>query len=94
MLMEKSGDMTETAMTEEPKRAPTTQAEAFRRGQDDARIKSYRDALLRAVLVGTALAVSLFSPVAWYWKVVIFLAFMFVFGVIIALLHRRHEVPD
>jgi hypothetical protein len=81
-------------MTEEPKRAPATLAEAFRIGQDDARIKSYRDALLRAILVGTALAVSLFSPVAWYWKVAIFLAFMFAFGVIIAVLHRRREVPD
>jgi uncharacterized membrane protein len=78
-------------MTELPERAPTTHAEAFRRGHDDARIKSYRDALLRAVLVGAALAVSLFSPVAWYWKVVIFLAFMFVIGVIMAALHRRHE---
>jgi hypothetical protein len=82
------------AATEEPKRAPTTHAEAFRRGQDDACIKSYRDALLRATLVGIALAVSLFSPVAWYWKVIIFLVFMFVLGVITAALHQRREISD
>jgi hypothetical protein len=81
-------------VTEKAKRAPRTYGEAFQRGQKDARIKGHGSAILRAIVVGTALAAAWFSPVQWYWKIVIFLAIMFVIGLIAAAIERTKETAD
>ena len=38
---------------------------------------------MRAIQVGSALAAALFSPVAWWLKILIFLGIMFVIGFIV-----------
>jgi hypothetical protein len=60
-------------------------------GKQSAKIKSYGDAILRAILVGIALMVALLSSVAIWAKVLIFLAAMFAIGILVQLAQRRRS---
>jgi hypothetical protein len=61
---------------------------AFREGLRAARITSSRDALLRVAIIAVALSVAWFVPAAWYWKIIVFLAIMFVAGVVVPAIKR------
>jgi membrane protein implicated in regulation of membrane protease activity len=50
--------------------------------------------MLRAVVVGGAIAIALFIPVAWYWKIAIFLAIMFIVGLIGSAVQRNREMSN
>jgi hypothetical protein len=56
---------------------------AFEEGQREARVSTYGDAILRAFIVGGALAIAWVMPVAWYWKILLFAGIMFVAGIIV-----------
>ncbi len=55
----------------------------FRAGRESARIKSRRDAVLRAILVGIAVVIAWIAPVSPDMKVLVFLGVMFVIGVVV-----------
>lgn len=55
----------------------------FNTAQDDARIRSTRDALVRAVQVGAALGIAIGVPAPWWVRILLFLGVMFVIGVIV-----------
>lgn len=52
----------------------------FKAGLETAKIGSLREALVRAVLVGTAAVVAVFSPVPFWRKTLIFFFTMFLIG--------------
>jgi len=45
--------------------------------------RSFGNAIVRAFLVGTAVAVAWLPPIAWYWKIMILVAAMFIVGLVI-----------
>ena len=55
----------------------------FRAGAESAKIRTHGNALVRAVQVGGAIAVALFTPVVWWGKLLIFLGVMFLIGVVV-----------
>lgn len=63
----------------------------FRAGQESAKITSFGDAQLRAVLVGSAIGVPLFLPVPIVWKVLIFFLLMLVIGVVVQIVKSNRS---
>jgi hypothetical protein len=60
------------------------QPSAIQEGVEAARISGKKDALFQAAITGSVIAAALFTPVAWFfWKIAIFLAGMFLAGIII-----------
>ena len=62
----------------------------------DGKLRSHGDAIIRAIVVGSAVAVAWNAPYAWYWRLAIFVAIMFVVGIIyptvqFALAKRKHR---
>ena len=72
-------------------RQNATFRQALRQGEESAKIRSHGDAILRAMLVAAALVVAWISPVGWYWKIAIFIASMFVIGVVVQAFALRRE---
>ncbi len=64
---------------------------AFREGLEAGRITSYVDAIARACIIAFAAAVAWIVPTAWYWKAVVFLAIMFVAGIVVPAIKQRRE---
>jgi cytochrome c-type biogenesis protein CcmH/NrfG len=58
-------------------------ADEFRAGRESARIKSYGDAVRRAILVGVAGVIAWASPVSLGVKVLVFIGVMLVIGVVV-----------
>jgi hypothetical protein len=46
------------------------------------KIRSTKDAIIRAVVVAAAVAVAWNAPCPWYWRVGIFIGIMFVVGIV------------
>ena len=46
------------------------------------KIRGHRDAIIRAIVIGVAIVVAWNLPFAWYWRLAIFVAIMFVVGII------------
>jgi len=65
--------------------------DSFREGQESAKIKSRGDAILRAFLISLAIVAAWFSPVPIWAKFLIFLAIMFVIGIVVQLVTRRTQ---
>ena len=55
----------------------------FRAGEERAKLRTHGSALFRAVQVGVAVALALFSPVPWWAKILIFLGVMFLIGFVV-----------
>lgn len=58
-------------------------SEEFRAGAESAKIRTYGNALTRALQVGGAIAAALFTPVVWWVRILIFLGTMFIIGVVV-----------
>src|SRR5260370_38587647 len=56
---------------------------------NDGRIRGYADAIVRAFVVALAVVVAWNAPYAWYWRIAIFLAIMFVLGLVYPAVQRR-----
>jgi hypothetical protein len=54
----------------------------------DGKIRGHADAIIRAIVVGTAIVVAWNAPYAWYWRIGIFVAIMFVLGIIYPAIQR------
>lgn len=61
----------------------------FREGLEAAKVRSHTDALLRGTIVGLAIVVAWWVPVTWYWKIAIFLAIMFLAGMIVPAIRKQ-----
>jgi len=48
----------------------------------DGKIRTHTEGIVRAIVVGAAIFIAWIAPYAWYWRVAIFVAIMFVFGMI------------
>jgi hypothetical protein len=65
----------------------------FRKGYESAKIRSWRNTI-GAVFLVVGLVVALSLPVAWYWQIALYIAGMFVVGLIVqafAMVRERHE---
>ena len=54
----------------------------FKKGYDDSGVRNWRNYIGRGALIVGLFAV-LFLPVAWYWKIVIYLVWQFVVGLVV-----------
>jgi hypothetical protein len=61
----------------------------FREGLEVSKIGGRRDAFLRAIVFAFALVVAWWVPAIWYWKVVTFIAIMFIAGIVISAIRKR-----
>jgi hypothetical protein len=62
----------------------------------DGKIRGHRDGIIRAIVIGLAIVVAWNLPYAWYWRLAVFAAIMFVIGIIypaiqLALAKRRQR---
>jgi energy-coupling factor transporter transmembrane protein EcfT len=46
------------------------------------KIRGHLDAIIRAIVISVAIVVAWNVPYAWYWRVVAFVAIMFIVGII------------
>ena len=67
---------------------------ALRRLGEEARIKGGNDAIVRACMVGFGIAIASIAPVAWGWKIALFLVIMFLVGIIIPAIWRARQNPN
>jgi hypothetical protein len=61
----------------------------FQQSRDRVRVKLTGGTLLRAFMVGTAIAIGWRLPFVWYWQVVSFLGIMLIVGLVVASFHRQ-----
>jgi len=57
--------------------------ESFRKGAESAKIRSHWHGIGKGLLMGAGVAIAWNLPVAWYWKIAIYVAAMFVVGLIV-----------
>ena len=57
-------------------------ADDFRKGEESAKIKSYGDGIFRAFILATATAAAWVSPFPIWGRVLVFIAIMFIVGII------------
>lgn len=66
---------------------------AFLGLQEQARIKRGNDALVRVCMIGFGVAITAIAPVAWGWKITLFLVIMFLVGIIMPAIRRAQRNP-
>jgi Flp pilus assembly protein TadB len=71
-----------------------TSQRALLRLREEARIKSGNDALVRACMIGFGIAIASIAPVAWGWKIALFLAIMLLVGIIIPVIWWARRNPN
>jgi membrane protein implicated in regulation of membrane protease activity len=62
----------------------------------DGKFRGPVDAILKTLILAIAVVVAWYAPLAWYWRIAIFVAIMFVVGIVyptiqFALTKRKHR---
>jgi hypothetical protein len=70
--------------------------EQFQVGYQDAKFKSHKDALLRALIHGSIIGIAIFYPAAWWKRIVGALVAFFVVGLVgqFRAIRRERRAPD
>ena len=62
--------------------------------REQARINDGRDAIVRGCMIGFGIAIAAITPVAWFWKIPLFLMIMFLVGAIMPAIWRARRNPQ
>jgi Flp pilus assembly protein TadB len=76
------------------RRQSRDRSEAARRLEDNARVKRGNDALVRVCIIAFGLAIAAILPVSWEWRIGLFLAIMFMVGILIPAVGRARKRPS
>jgi Flp pilus assembly protein TadB len=75
-------------------KAPSrTRQRALQGVQQQTRLKRGNDAIVRVCMIGFSVAIAAIAPVTWSWKIALFLAIMFLVGIIMPAITRARRNP-